>query len=111
MGTGPLHIISSDADQMFKDILAEHLTAGLPRYQGDLELTNHSAGSLTSEEVHKRWNRENENLAHAAEEASAAAAWFGGRPYPLERLNHALRLVSCSAASSTTSWRVRQRPR
>ena len=93
MGTGPLHIISSDADQMFKDILAQHLTAGLPRYQGDLELTNHSAGSLTSEEVHKRWNRENENLAHAAEEASAAAAWLGGRPYPLERLNHAWRLV------------------
>ena len=93
MGTGPLHIISSDADQMFKDILAEHLTAGLPRYQGDLELTNHSAGSLTSEEVHKRWNRENENLAHAAEEASVGAAWLGGRPYPLARLNHAWRLV------------------
>ncbi|HLW42962.1 MAG TPA: glycoside hydrolase family 38 C-terminal domain-containing protein, partial [Candidatus Acidoferrales bacterium] len=61
--------------------------------QGDLELTNHSAGSLTSEEVHKRWNRENENLAHAAEEASVGAAWLGGRPYPLERLNHAWRLV------------------
>ncbi|HEV2617820.1 MAG TPA: glycoside hydrolase family 38 C-terminal domain-containing protein [Candidatus Acidoferrales bacterium] len=93
MGTGPLHIISSDADQMFKDILAQHLTAGLPRYQGDLELTNHSAGSLTSEAVHKRWNRENENLAHAAEEASVGAVWLGGRPYPLERLNHAWRLV------------------
>ena len=93
MGTGPLRVVSSDADQMFKDILAEHLTAGLPRYQGDLELTNHSAGSLTSEAVHKHWNRENENLAHAAEEASAAAAWLGGRPYPLERLNHAWRLV------------------
>lgn len=93
MGTGPLDIISSDGDQMFKDILAQHLTAHLPRYQGDLELTNHSAGSLTSEEVHKRWNRENENLAHAAEEASVAAAWLGGRPYPLARLNHAWRLV------------------
>ena len=93
MGTGPLHIVSSDADQMFKDILAQHLTAHLPRYQGDLELTNHSAGSLTSEEVHKRWNRENENLVHAAEEASVAAAWLGGRPYPLARLNHAWRLV------------------
>ncbi|HKV29235.1 MAG TPA: glycoside hydrolase family 38 C-terminal domain-containing protein, partial [Candidatus Acidoferrales bacterium] len=93
MGAGPLHIISSDADQMFKDILAEHLTASLPRYQGDLELTNHSAGSLTSEAVHKRWNRENENLAHAAEEASVAAAWLGRRPYPFDRLNHAWRLV------------------
>jgi len=93
MGTGPLHIISSDADQMFKDILAQHLTAGLPRYQGDLELTNHSAGSLTSEAVHKRWNRENENLARAAEATSLGAAWLGAREYPLERLNHAWRLV------------------
>ena len=79
MGTGPLHVISSDGDQMFKDILSEHLTSGLPTYKGDLELTNHSAGSLTSEAMHKRWNRENENLARAAEATSVAADWLGGR--------------------------------
>ncbi|HEU5411961.1 MAG TPA: hypothetical protein VFU57_13145, partial [Candidatus Acidoferrales bacterium] len=93
MGTGPLHVISSDADQMFKDILREHLASGLPTYKGDLELTNHSAGSLTSEAMHKHWNRENENLARAAEATSFAASWLGARPYPLERLNHAWRLV------------------
>ncbi|MFZ0922138.1 MAG: glycoside hydrolase family 38 C-terminal domain-containing protein, partial [Candidatus Acidiferrales bacterium] len=93
MGTGPLHVISSDADQMFKDILSEHLASGLPTYKGDLELTNHSAGSLTSEAMHKRWNRENENLARAAEATSFAAAWLGGREYPLARLNYAWRLV------------------
>ncbi|MGB7562196.1 MAG: glycoside hydrolase family 38 C-terminal domain-containing protein [Candidatus Acidiferrales bacterium] len=93
MGTGPLHVISSPADQMFKDIIAENLTAGLPQYRGDLELTNHSAGSLTSEAVHKRWNRENENLARAAEAASVAADWFGSRPYPFVRINYAWRLV------------------
>ena len=93
MGTGPLHVISSDADQMFKDILSEHLAAGLPTYKGDMELTNHSAGSLTSEAMHKRWNRENENLARAAEATSLAASWLGGRTYPLARLNYAWRLV------------------
>lgn len=93
MGTGPLHMISSPADQMFKDILSEHLEDGLPTYKGDLELTNHSAGSLTSEAMHKHWNRENENLARAAEATSVAAAWLGGREYPLARLNYAWRLV------------------
>jgi alpha-mannosidase len=93
MGTGPLHVISSPGDQMFKDILSEHLEGGLPTYKGDLELTNHSAGSLTSEAMHKHWNRENENLAHAAEATSVAAAWMGGREYPLARLNYAWRLL------------------
>ncbi len=93
MGTGPLHVISSDADQMFKDILSEHLEGGLPTYKGDMELTNHSAGSLTSEAMHKHWNRENENLARAAEATSFAASWLGGREYPLARLNYAWRLV------------------
>jgi len=93
MGTGPLRVISSDADQMFKDILSQHLESGLPTFKGDLELTNHSAGSLTSEAMHKHWNRENENLARAAEATSFAASWFGGREYPLARLNYAWRLV------------------
>ena len=62
-------------------------------YKGDLELTNHSAGSLTSEAEHKRWNRKNEVLADAAERASVAAAWMGGPAYPQERLNDAWTLV------------------
>jgi alpha-mannosidase len=57
--------------------------------KGDLELINHSAGSLTSEAYHKRWNRKNELLADAAEKASVAVAWMGGRPYPQDRLNAA----------------------
>lgn len=90
---GPLRVVSSDADQMFLDILKSDRTTGLPHYKGDLELTNHSAGSLTSEAYQKRWNRKNELLADAAEKASVAAAWLGGRPYPLDRLNRAWALV------------------
>jgi alpha-mannosidase len=92
MGNGPLRVIWSQADQMFRDIKPGE-TARMPRYKGDLELINHSAGSITSQAYHKRWNRENEVLADAAEKASIGAAWLGGQPYPLERLNHAWRLV------------------
>ncbi|HLH18381.1 MAG TPA: glycoside hydrolase family 38 C-terminal domain-containing protein [Bryobacteraceae bacterium] len=92
MGDGPVHVISATADQMFLDITPE-MTSRMPRYQGDLELINHSAGSLTSEAYHKRWNRKNEILADAAEKASVAAEWLGGRPYPRERLNGAWTLV------------------
>ena len=76
---GPLHVIWSDADQMFNDIQPDQ-TARMPRYQGDLELINHSAGSITSQTYHKRWNRKNEILAGAAEAASVGAAWLGARP-------------------------------
>ncbi len=89
---GPLHVISSTAEQMFLDIKPEQ-AARLPHYSGDLELTNHSAGSLTSQAYQKRWNRKNELLADAAERASVAAEWLGGREYPRKRLNDAWALV------------------
>jgi alpha-mannosidase len=92
MGDGPVHVISSAANQMFSDIKPD-MTLKMPRYKGDLELINHSAGSLTSEAYHKRWNRKNEILADAAEKASVAADWMGGRPYPLKRINDAWTLV------------------
>jgi alpha-mannosidase len=92
MGDGPVRVISSAADQMFLDIKPD-MQSKMPRYKGDLELINHSAGSLTSETYHKRWNRKNEILADAAEKASVAAAWMGGRAYPQQRLNDAWTLV------------------
>jgi alpha-mannosidase len=92
MGDGPVHVISAAADQMFKDIKPD-MQARMPHWKGDLELINHSAGSLTSEAYHKRWNRRNEILADAAEKASVAAQWLGGRPYPQQRLTDAWTLV------------------
>jgi len=92
LGDGPVHVVSSAADQMFLDIKPE-MQGKLPRYKGDLELINHSAGSLTSQAYHKRWNRKNEILADEAEKASVAASWLGARPYPQERLNAAWTLV------------------
>jgi alpha-mannosidase len=92
VGEGPVHVIESSADQMFNAITpeaAEHM----PRYEGDLELTDHSAGSLTSQAYHKRWIIKDENLADAAEKASIAAQWLGARPYPKQRLNDAWMLA------------------
>jgi alpha-mannosidase len=91
-GDRPLRVISARSDQMFLDIKPEQADR-LPRYKGDLELTNHSAGSLTSQAYMKRWNRINEVLADDAERASLAADWLAGRPYPLSRLNQAWTLV------------------
>ena len=92
MGDGPVKVISATADQMFLDIKPD-MQSKMPTYQGDLELINHSAGSLTSQAYHKRWNRKNELLADAAEKASVAAAWMGGRPYPQQQMNKAWNLV------------------
>lgn len=92
VGDGPVKILSSTAEQMFLDIQPEQ-TSKFPKHKGDLELINHSAGSLTSQAIMKRWNRKNEVLADAAEKASVAAELLGGRPYPLDRLNDAWSLV------------------
>jgi len=51
-GDGPVHVTSATADQMFLDITPSQAT-GLPRYTGEMELTNHSAGSLTSQAYQK----------------------------------------------------------
>jgi alpha-mannosidase len=88
VGQGPVHVIEATADQMFNDI-APGMTSRMPQYKGDLELINHSAGSLTSQAYHKRMILKNELLADAAEKASVAAAWMGGRPYPQQALNDA----------------------
>jgi alpha-mannosidase len=92
VGDGPVHVISANAEQMFLDITPAQ-AAGLPRYTGEMELTNHSAGSLTSQGYQKRWIRKEELLADAAEKASLAAEWLGARPYPLQRLNDAWTLA------------------
>ena len=92
IGDGPIKVVSATAEQMFLNIRPEHI-ARLPRYEGDLLLTDHSAGSITSEAYQKRWNRKNELLADAAEKASVGAALLGTRVYPQERLNNAWTLV------------------
>lgn len=84
-GTGPIRVISAESDRMFRTLTPEQI-ARMPRYKGDLLLTEHSAGSITSAAYMKRWNRANELLADAAERAAVFADWRGGSPYPRQRL-------------------------
>jgi len=85
---GPITVLSGPADQLFRDL--QNAPVGkLPRYQGDLLLTEHSAGSLTSQAYMKRWNRQNELLASGAELASVSARLVAGLPYPREKLDNA----------------------
>ena len=76
--TGAVQVASARSDQMFRDI-TDAEKARLPKYKGDLLLTEHSAASINSEGYMKRWNRKNEQLADAAERASVAARAAGGR--------------------------------
>ena len=92
VGEGPVSVVISTADQMFRRINPD-MTTRMPTVKGDLELINHSAGSLTSQAYHKRWVTRNETLADAAEKASVAAAWMGGQPYPQQRLTDAWTLA------------------
>jgi alpha-mannosidase len=92
LGDGPLRVVPASSAQMFLNIKPSQ-AARLPRYAGDLLLTEHSAGSLTSQAYMKRWNHQNERLADAAERASIAAEWLGGPAYPRQRLTDAWTLV------------------
>ncbi len=82
----------ASSDQLFRDLSPEQKEK-LPSYTGDLLLTEHSAGSLTSQAYMKRWNRKNEQLALASEPAAVMADWLGSLRYPQKQLNDAWWLV------------------
>lgn len=81
---GP-QVVSAPSDQIFRD-LTDAEVAQLPVHRGELVMQLHGTGSYTAQTAMKRYNRQNELLADAAERASVAADWLGGRDYPLEQL-------------------------
>lgn len=85
-------VISSRADEFFVSVTDEQKNK-LPSYRGEFLLTNHSAGSITSQAAMKRWNRKNEFLGYSAEAAAVVADWLGGTSYDRTRLTEAWRLV------------------
>ena len=87
-----IHVVSAPADKFFNDLSTEQKSK-LPVYQGELLLTNHSAGSISSEAYMKRWNRKNELLAYSAEASSVIGEYLGGISYPRNKINEAWRLV------------------
>ena len=87
-GKGPLRVISEPANRLFDDLTTQE-KARLPVYKGELLLTGHSTGSLTSKAIMKRFNRENELLAATAESAATTAHVLGAMPYPADQLYRA----------------------
>ncbi len=85
---GPIEVVSAGADQLFREITPAQI-AGLPRYDGELLMTSHGAGCYTSQAAMKRYHRQNEILADAAERAATLAWWLGAKDYPHEELNRA----------------------
>ncbi len=91
-GKGPVTVVSSPSDQIFRDLTPEQISK-LPQYTGDLLLTEHSAGSITSQAYVKRWNRKNELLADSAERAGITADWLGAQAYPYTPIRDAWDLL------------------
>jgi len=87
-GAGPVTIRTGPADRFAREIAAlpAAARARLPRWRGELLMTDHGAGCYTSQAEMKRLNRASERLAAAAEPAAVAAALTGGAPYPRELL-------------------------
>lgn len=81
--------IRQESSDRFFTSLTKLEKARLPRFTGDLLLTRHSAGSLTSQSIMKRWNKMNEQLAFAAESAAVTASWLNGIPYPSRKIESA----------------------
>jgi alpha-mannosidase len=89
---GAVKVISARADQFFSEITPDE-KAKLPNYKGELLLTQHSAGSITSAAFMKKCNRKNELLAYSAEATSVIAECIGRAKYPQLKINNAWRLV------------------
>ena len=86
--SGTAEVRNTSSDQLTRDLTAEQ-KAALPEYEGELTMKTHGVGCYTSQAAMKRFNRENELLGTAAEQAAVAAELLAGLPYPRERLREA----------------------
>ena len=93
-GTGPIAVLLADSEEIFRDLDPE-TRARLPVYDGELLLRLHATGCYSSRSQLKRWHRKAEQLAHAAERATAIAHTLGVRTADRERLREAwLRILA-----------------
>jgi alpha-mannosidase len=86
--SGIAEVRNTSSDQLTRDLTTAEKSA-LPEYEGELTMKTHGVGCYTSQAAMKRFNRENELLANAAEQAAVAAELVAGLPYPRERLREA----------------------
>lgn len=88
-------VYSASTQEYFEmlDHLPEDVKSRMPVYDGEFLLTAHGAGSYTSRNVTKRWNRRSELLADAAERFCLAAFANGFAQYPSYGLDKAWKNV------------------
>ncbi|MHC4975497.1 MAG: alpha-mannosidase [Planctomycetota bacterium] len=82
---GEMDLVLVSSSRLYEDITEEQRLR-LPRFEGDMLLTEHSAGTLTSQSYMKRWNRMGEQLGDAAERSATMAWALAGDGYPREKL-------------------------
>lgn len=86
---GLVNVLSAASDQLFLDLAPSNVSR-LPVYEGELLMRVHGTGCYTAHPEMKRYNRQNEQRADAAERISVIADWLqGGGTYPQEKLNQA----------------------
>lgn len=90
-----INVLLTSADRLYQDLSKEQ-KARLPKYIGELMLTEHSSGTMTSQAFMKRMNRKNELLADAAERAAVISRWLGATSYPKAMLNRSWQRVLVS---------------
>jgi len=85
-----IKVYTASSGQLFDD-LTPAMVAALPQYEGELLLTKHGTGCLTSWAPMKLKNRRNEQRAALAEFAGVAANCFtkGSFAYPQDTIRHA----------------------
>ncbi|MDR1465955.1 MAG: hypothetical protein LBJ11_11745 [Oscillospiraceae bacterium] len=90
-----VQVLSAGSDQIFRDLAAAPRAQrdALPRWDGELLLTNHGSGCYTARTLSKRWNRQAEQLADAAERACLFARFLGWERYPQRALRAAWKRV------------------
>lgn len=88
-----VEIVSADGIHRILNTLSDEQKAKLPVWNNELVSTDHGVGGYTSRAVGKRWNKQNEQLADAAERYSVLADWLGAAPYPKGRLDTAWKRV------------------
>ena len=79
---------NTSADQLSRDLTTAE-RAALPVYEGELVMRTHGVGCYTSQAAMKKFNRENELLADAAERAAVAASSLARFSYQGDRLRSA----------------------
>lgn len=85
-------VISARSDKVFTKLKRYNYGANgvfIPRYKGDMLMTNHGAGCYTSRTQSKRLDYQSEQIAHSAEFTCSFASLCGTYDYPKENLNKA----------------------